>query len=108
MKPFELYTFIRSITQESYNQTKLPFFLMRAKKALENLHKLGWDDEQIKALIINTSTTLQNRALPLTYQYIVGILCNTTIEPAIRSVEHDTNEYDEWINKEKERLSNVK
>lgn len=108
MKPFDLYTFIRSLTKESYNQRKLPFFMMRSKTALDNLHKRGWDDEQIKVLVMNTVNTLISKGAPLSFQYIVSILCTTTKSPEVKSVEEHTSDYDDWIEQEKKRVGNVK
>lgn len=107
MKPFELYSLIRSLTREGYNQRKLPFFLARAKAALNNLRSHGWEDEQIKSLVINTVTALMAKGAPLSFQYIISILCNTTHTPGVKSVEAVTNSYDSWIEQEKKRVGNA-
>lgn len=104
MKPFELYNFICSLTKEKGNPRKLSFFLVRAKTALDNLHKRGWDDEQIKVLVINTVNTLIGNGAPLAFQYIITILCTTNVAPAVKSVEEKALGYEEWINQERERV----
>lgn len=107
MKPFELYNFICSLTKEKRNPRKLSFYLVRSKTALENLHNRGWDDEQIKMLVINTVKTLMGNGAPLAFQYIIAILCTTNVVPAVKSVEEHTLGYDEWINQERERVKNA-
>lgn len=107
MKPYELYSFVCSINGEVVNHKKLPFFLCRAKKALNNLREHGWGDEQIKVLIINTFNALKSSQRPSSYQYIVGILCNVAKTPTVKSVEDTQEDYTEWIEKEKERLMNA-
>lgn len=107
MKPFDLYNLLRSVTKESYNQRKLPFYLMRSKKALDNLHKRGWDDEQITVLAYNTYQVIVGRGLPATVPYMLGILCNTTQTPGVTSTEDSCVGYDAWIEQEKKRLGNA-
>lgn len=108
MKPFELYNFIRSLTKEKNNPSKLSFYLVRAKTALEHLHSRGWDDEQIKVLVVNTVNTLIGNGAPLAFQYIITILCTTNVVPAVKSVEEHTQDYNDWIAQEIKRVNNVK
>lgn len=106
MKPFDLYSYIRLNTRERFSKNKLPFYLSRAKKALDNLHSLGWNDEEIKVLILNTVKSLAMTQKPITFAYIIAILINTRISPVVKSVEQDDSaEYNDWILKEIERLN---
>lgn len=108
MKPFDLYNLIRSINTEPYNQRKLPFFMMRSKKALDNLHHYGWDDEQIKVLVYTTYTNLLSVGKPTTTQFILSVLCYTTLTPGVQSTEEQAVGFDNWIEQEKLRVNNAK
>lgn len=109
MKPFELYSFIIGITREVFNKRKLPYYLSRAKLAITNLHNLGWEDEDIKGVVIKLGSSISSGIIPNSYRYIIEVLINTRQSPTLVSVEdNDSVDYDTWIQKEIERINNVK
>ena len=109
MKPFELYTYIISLTKEKFDKKKLSFYLMRAKIAIENLTSYGWKSEDIKAHIVNLNARGNKGEIPNNYRYIIGILCNTKVSPTVKSVDtDDIGDYSEWVKQELIRVKNKK